>query len=266
MEDLKRLLSPAIIALVLHGLLIGFKLPKQETLKPVLGGNLITIEINATSPPPVVPEKKEEPKKTESIPNAISQKKVVKKKVITQPAAIPEQHKKRNIEQRQQEKKVSRKEKSVAADLQHKRRENQAKNITTTETSPQEIRDKSILKETGAVAHAQNINSDLEGDPSKEKYSTSQIQKTAIPMYRQNKKPPYPAIAKLRGYEGVTLLSVLVSAEGMVAELRIKHSSGHLSLDNAALQTVKNWLFTQATEGGRHVAMWVDIPIKFELK
>jgi len=85
-------------------------------------------------------------------------------------------------------------------------------------------------------------------------------------MYRQNKQPAYPLMAKRRGYEGVTLLNVLVDASGMVSEIKIKTSSGHFSLDSAALETVKNWLFTPATEDGRPVAMWVDVPIEFQLK
>ena len=73
-------------------------------------------------------------------------------------------------------------------------------------------------------------------------------------------------MAKRRGYEGEILLNVLVNSKGMVSEIKIKHSSGHLSLDTAALETVKNWLFTPATEGGRPVAMWVNVPIEFRLK
>ena len=61
-------------------------------------------------------------------------------------------------------------------------------------------------------------------------------------------------------------MNVLVDAEGMVSEIKIKHSSGHLSLDRAALQSVKSWLFTPATEGGRRMAMWVDVPVTFQLK
>jgi hypothetical protein len=65
--DLKRLIFPALAALILHGFLISLKLPKQETLNPALSGNPITIAINTISPPAIVPQKKEELKRTEQI-------------------------------------------------------------------------------------------------------------------------------------------------------------------------------------------------------
>jgi len=85
-------------------------------------------------------------------------------------------------------------------------------------------------------------------------------------MYRENKHPPYPVMARRRGYEGKILLDVLVNSRGLVSDIKIKHSSGHQSLDTAAVETVKNWLFTPASEGGRPVSMWIDVPIEFELK
>jgi hypothetical protein len=65
--DLKRLIFPALAALILHGFLISLKLPKQETLNPALSGNPIKIAINTISPPAIVPQKKEELKRTEMI-------------------------------------------------------------------------------------------------------------------------------------------------------------------------------------------------------
>ena len=102
--------------------------------------------------------------------------------------------------------------------------------------------------------------------PEKVNYKAVVLQKTAIPMYRKNKQPPYPLMARRRGYEGKILLNVFVNSRGVVSEIKIKQSSGHPSLDTAALETVQNWLFTPASEGGRPVAMWVDVPIEFKLK
>ncbi|MGB3210073.1 MAG: energy transducer TonB [Desulforhopalus sp.] len=234
MDDLKRLIFPAITAIVLHGFLVSFKLPKQQTLKPALKGNPIKIEINAFSPQANVP-KKIEYKKEEIIPKEIYPRKAVQKEVITQPVVIPKQHKKTLIEPERKEKKVLIEERIEDIDLQKRHLEKQ-------------------------------LSDNLDEDRLKEKKPILSIQKKAMPIYRQNKQPPYPVMAKRRGYEGEVLLSVWVDAGGVVAEIKIKHSSGHVSLDRAALKTVKNWSFTPATEGGRAVAMWVDVPIEFQLK
>jgi protein TonB len=62
------------------------------------------------------------------------------------------------------------------------------------------------------------------------------------------------------------MLEVLVSAEGRVSELRLVESSGHASLDRAALRSVKKWVFTPGTKGMKKVEMWVRVPVVFQLK
>lgn len=263
MDDLKRLVIPAIAAIVLHGFLISFKLPKQETLKPVLKGNPIKIEVNVFAPKTIVPEKKEERKITEIIPDPITPKPAVQKKVIAQPVIIPKQQKKILIEPERIKKEVVIEDKNKDIDTQYKQVENQAKIID--ESPPQPIVEKGIEKNSTAIAHTEKIADEIEVDQPEKKNSITPIQKRAIPIYRRNKQPPYPAMAKRRGYEGKIVLSVLVDSKGMVSELKIKHSSEHLSLDRAALKTVKTWLFVPATEDGTPVAMWVDVPIEFQL-
>ncbi len=85
------------------------------------------------------------------------------------------------------------------------------------------------------------------------------------PRYLENARPDYPAMARLQGYEGVVWLSVQVSPEGRVGDLRIKKSSGFDILDRAAARAVKTWRFEPATSMGNPVPMWVDLPIRFVL-
>ena len=85
------------------------------------------------------------------------------------------------------------------------------------------------------------------------------------PRCLENARPDYPAMARLRGYEGVVWLSVQVSPEGRVGDLRIKKSSGFDILDRAATRAVKTWRFEPATSMGNPVPMWVDLPIRFVL-
>ncbi len=86
------------------------------------------------------------------------------------------------------------------------------------------------------------------------------------PRYRSNDRPAYPLAARLRGYEGMVLLSVEVSADGRVDDLMVKRSSGYEVLDRSALEAVRNWTFEPARRMGQPVRMRVDIPVKFVLQ
>lgn len=87
-----------------------------------------------------------------------------------------------------------------------------------------------------------------------------------LPAYRRNPPPVYPASARRRGYEGTVILEVLVNARGTVDELRVSRSSGFKVLDRAALRAVKIWLFEPGRQGERAVAMWVKVPVRFQLQ
>jgi len=90
--------------------------------------------------------------------------------------------------------------------------------------------------------------------------------KSARPLYKQNMSPPYPRKARRLGYEGIVMLKVLIDENGRVDDLTVIRSSGHTSLDRAALSAVKKWLFEPGTEGGIKKKMWVKIPVRFDLE
>jgi protein TonB len=96
--------------------------------------------------------------------------------------------------------------------------------------------------------------------PAMEKFSL------AVPRYRDNTHHVYPRIARLRGYEGVVLLSAEIFADGNVGHLRIKKSSGYAVLDRSALDAVKIWKFEPGRKMGKPISMWVDVPVKYILK
>ncbi len=62
------------------------------------------------------------------------------------------------------------------------------------------------------------------------------------------------------------MLRVLINVSGRVNALRVVTSSGHRILDQAALSAVRKWRFEPGTEDGEKKAMWVKIPINFDLK
>lgn len=87
----------------------------------------------------------------------------------------------------------------------------------------------------------------------------------AVPLYKTNPEPLYPRMAKKRGYEGTVLLNVLVNGKGLVDNIWIFKSSGYNILDNAAMDTVKDWTFVPGRRGNKTIKMWVQVPVKFEL-
>lgn len=84
--------------------------------------------------------------------------------------------------------------------------------------------------------------------------------------YLHNPAPAYPEEARERGEEGKVVLRVRVNADGSVAELTLRKSSGSASLDRSALATVKKWRFVPARRGAEAVAAWVVVPINFSLE
>ncbi len=85
------------------------------------------------------------------------------------------------------------------------------------------------------------------------------------PRYRAHEAPEYPAVARLRGYEGLVLIAAQVSSQGRVQTVRIKKSSGYPVLDRSAEAAVKTWRFEPGRQMGTPMTMWVDVPVRFVL-
>ena len=87
----------------------------------------------------------------------------------------------------------------------------------------------------------------------------------ARPLYLRNPSPPYPRLARRRGYEGSVILEVMVLRDGTVGDLRVSTSSGYELLDRAAVASVRKWLFEPGKQGDQKVDTWVRVPIRFKL-
>lgn len=83
--------------------------------------------------------------------------------------------------------------------------------------------------------------------------------------YKNNPLPTYPWRARRLGHEGRVLLRVHITVSGRVDRIAIKKSSGHESLDQAALAAVRDWRFEPARRAGHPVPAWVVVPIHFQL-
>lgn len=87
----------------------------------------------------------------------------------------------------------------------------------------------------------------------------------AEPLYKQNPKPAYPALARRRGWQGTVLLAVTVLEDGRPDLITLHKSSGYELLDTSAVKTVKTWHFLPGMENGRPQSMEILIPVRFKL-
>ena len=83
--------------------------------------------------------------------------------------------------------------------------------------------------------------------------------------YLNNPAPRYPISAFREQAQGTVIVRAEVLPDGKSGQVLLHRSSGFKSLDEAALATVKEWRFKPATENGKNVSQWVNIPITFRL-
>ncbi|OHX36250.1 energy transducer TonB [Methylomonas sp. LWB] len=84
--------------------------------------------------------------------------------------------------------------------------------------------------------------------------------------YLNNPAPTYPPASRQLGEQGKVLLRVLVNGGGGVDQVTLRKTSGYDRLDQAALETVKQWRFVPARRGEQAVSAWVVIPVSFSLE
>lgn len=73
----------------------------------------------------------------------------------------------------------------------------------------------------------------------------------------------YPVDAGRAGVEGTVIVKALVGRDGRVRMTAVTTSVP--MLDEAAIRNVETWQFEPATSGGKPVAVWVSIPVRFKL-
>ena len=84
--------------------------------------------------------------------------------------------------------------------------------------------------------------------------------------YLRNPPPAYPYMARRLGQQGKVILRVLVGPAGLPSQVELRTSSGVGTLDEAALDAVRNWRFVPARQGTQAVAAWELVPIAFTLE
>ena len=95
---------------------------------------------------------------------------------------------------------------------------------------------------------------------------TGSLTSFAVPKGGYQMKPTYPESARRAGIEGTSLLRFEITEGGTVSKITVEKSAGHEELDRAAMAAVKQWRFDPARRGTQAVAVWVTLPVRFELK
>lgn len=101
-----------------------------------------------------------------------------------------------------------------------------------------------------------------ESPPSAQKFS-GYVYVEELPEAIERVSPEYPAAARENRIEGVVIVESLVGTDGKVTDTRIQKSIPEL--DQAAIDCVKRWRFKPAVSKGEPKAVWVAVPIRFEL-
>jgi len=77
--------------------------------------------------------------------------------------------------------------------------------------------------------------------------------------------PIYPVAARLRGWEGRVVLELLITAEGLVGEIKVVESSGHQLLDQAAIKAARQWRYLPAQRDGEAIEARLLQAVRFQL-
>jgi len=83
--------------------------------------------------------------------------------------------------------------------------------------------------------------------------------------YIQAPQPVYPAMSRRMGEQGKVVLRILVNEKGLPDQVVVQTSSGSARLDEAGRQAALRALFKPHVEDGRPVAVFVIVPLNFQL-
>ncbi len=83
--------------------------------------------------------------------------------------------------------------------------------------------------------------------------------------YIQAPQPVYPLMSKRMGEQGRVMLRILVNVRGMPDQVLVHTSSGSARLDEAGRQAALRAQFKPHMEDGHAVAVYVIVPLNFQL-
>ena len=90
-------------------------------------------------------------------------------------------------------------------------------------------------------------------------------ERETLPRLLFHPEPDYPPSARKRRFEGTVTLIIEMLANGTIGDIKIITSSGHDSLDRAAINAVKQWRHAPATRNDIPVTQWAEQTLRFTL-
>jgi len=79
-------------------------------------------------------------------------------------------------------------------------------------------------------------------------------------------EPRYPDASTRFQEQGVVVVLATIGINGRVTHVEIKSSSGYARLDQAALKSVRDWMFEPARRGDQAITQVITVPVRFELR
>ena len=76
----------------------------------------------------------------------------------------------------------------------------------------------------------------------------------------------YPPILRDAGIGGRVVVWFFISEEGTVGDRRVSQTSGQVQFDEAALRVAEIISFTPALNRDQRVAVWIEVPITFQVQ
>lgn len=84
------------------------------------------------------------------------------------------------------------------------------------------------------------------------------------PRLLSHNEPRYTDDARAKGIEGKVVLGFTIDHDGMPQSIQVKRSL-YPSLDQAAIEAVREWRFEPALKNGQPVSMWMEAELNFSL-
>jgi TonB family protein len=134
--------------------------------------------------------------------------------------------------------------------------------VTITGLDEEKRRIEQIREEARARAENRMI-SEIEAAPTFTPYTVKPEMVNTAEVVRMMQRV-YPPLLRDAGIGGKILVWFLIDEQGEVIKTQVKKGSGHVALDEAAIQVAEMVKFTPALNRDQKVKVWIELPIEFK--
>lgn len=126
----------------------------------------------------------------------------------------------------------------------------------------------SVINDDGEVAPSGEVEPALTVGMESKKVEEPKNDTILPPQIIHQEPPIYPQQARRLGWSGVVRVRVEVLTTGQVGDVQVEQSSGYSIIDEAAIQSARQWQFRAArySSSGLKVRSYAPVPIRFNLR